>query len=1284
MAFFMAISLLLTAAGSWLTPVSDLEVLTAAAAEAADDAADNTGDNTNDNTGDNTDANTISSISLSGDTAAVSYRTDRQAKLVVAVYDEAGLQLLASGYADVEASGGQAEVAIIIDGDIPEDYVLRGFLADESFLPLSDAYEYCSYSGHRVVITVQDGEENPLSGAEIVIKMAADESAAGEGSDASGYIDAGTVSTDEDGEYRAFFEDGTYLIQATAGDFTEEKTLEVKGAKTRLTFTLAQSFTEEVSKEVSANVTYDDGTAAGGISIQDQYGELLGTTDEHGECSFLMGAGRWKLTAGQGDNTSSEIISITDNQADGLSVSFVLNKEYTVTVSAVTLDGKIVAGAAVEDADSNLLAMTDSNGIASFEQTDGKILLNVSAWIDGEPYSGEDYCTINGEDTAITIELDSASRIVTVSVYDSDENPVSGAEVLMVNKGTAGMTDENGICTYISTPYDRQYLIVSKDKKTGFASANVSHISEYETFIDVTIYEHSGQCGENVFWSIDKDGTLLIYGSGDMYHFDDNLPNHVPWREQRSYITSVVIEEGVTSIGDGAFSGCDNLTEAIIPESVTSIGDSAFTVCSNLTEITIPEGVTSIGDSAFYGCTTLTGITIPESVTSIGNGAFSGCTALTGITIPDRVVSIGDNAFSNCSDLFSISIGNSVASIGQGAFSSCDSLESILLPDSLGRIESETFRYCTNLTEVTIGAGVTSIESMAFSECGIVSLVIPDNVTYIGSSAFEKCELQELTLGTGLIYIGEFAFSECNPLKSLVIPDNVAAIGAWAFGGCSGLVSVSIPDSVISIDYSAFSGCTSLTEVYYGGSEADWLSMQIMSYNDCLTDADIYFADSSPVKDSTDDSCADDASGDSAAAAETDAETELSVYEETAYWSWQMGASGGEQVTTIEGEENKWSLFLVVRSVDTADLLAADNLLYIAQLEYEDCESFRYMIREVDPDAKALIYISEADVVEQETEAPIGLTQTITASVSSAALSVGDTLQLAAATTGDGALSFSSSDTDVASVDDTGIVTALSPGSAVIAIMAMQTDTYNYEELWVKITVTDDVPDTEAEAFSETESSETEENHTHTWGDWMVVSEASIDMPEIQTHTCTRCGVSESVEVGDVLTPFLELSTDSLLIQKGQITTALTVSMANGDYVETVENKNSKKVSVASDSDGVFTIEGLKTGEAKVTITLHSGLSTSFTVKVQKKAVKTTEISGLPEKVTLTVGEQLALEPVVVPVTSLEGVTYKSSKEKVAAVSDDGIITAVKAGKAKITVKSGSKKFVVTVKVTKQ
>ncbi|MCD7767022.1 MAG: Ig-like domain-containing protein [Lachnospiraceae bacterium] len=123
---------------------------------------------------------------------------------------------------------------------------------------------------------------------------------------------------------------------------------------------------------------------------------------------------------------------------------------------------------------------------------------------------------------------------------------------------------------------------------------------------------------------------------------------------------------------------------------------------------------------------------------------------------------------------------------------------------------------------------------------------------------------------------------------------------------------------------------------------------------------------------------------------------------------------------------------------------------------------------------------------------------------------------------------------------------------------------------------------------------------------------------------------------------------------------------------------------MASDSDGVFTIEGLKTGKAKVTITLHSGLSASFTVKVRKKAVKTTEISGLPEKVTLTVGEQLALEPVVVPATSLEGVTYKSSKEKVAAVSDDGIITAVKAGKAKITVKSGSKKFVVTVKVTKQ
>ena len=126
--------------------------------------------------------------------------------------------------------------------------------------------------------------------------------------------------------------------------------------------------------------------------------------------------------------------------------------------------------------------------------------------------------------------------------------------------------------------------------------------------------------------------------------------------EIREEITSVVIPDGVTSIGYSAFRDCTNLTSVTIPDSVTAIGDGAFYNCDNLTGVTIPDGVTVIGNWAFRGCDNLTSVTIPDSVTLIGNSAFRGCTKLTGVMIPDSVTSIGDYAFYGCDKLTVVEI----------------------------------------------------------------------------------------------------------------------------------------------------------------------------------------------------------------------------------------------------------------------------------------------------------------------------------------------------------------------------------------------------------------------------------------------------------------------------------------------------------------------------------------------------------------------------------------------------------------------------------------------------
>jgi len=132
----------------------------------------------------------------------------------------------------------------------------------------------------------------------------------------------------------------------------------------------------------------------------------------------------------------------------------------------------------------------------------------------------------------------------------------------------------------------------------------------------------------------------------------------------------------VLSIGDDAFSYCENLTSVTIPDSVTSIAEYAFASCTSLTSIKIPDSVTSIGDSAFDDCTSLASVTIGNSVTSIGDLAFSWCSSLTGIIIPDSVIIIGNSAFQSCENLASVTIGNSVTSIGDSAFSDCYSLTS--------------------------------------------------------------------------------------------------------------------------------------------------------------------------------------------------------------------------------------------------------------------------------------------------------------------------------------------------------------------------------------------------------------------------------------------------------------------------------------------------------------------------------------------------------------------------------------------------------------------------------
>ena len=181
----------------------------------------------------------------------------------------------------------------------------------------------------------------------------------------------------------------------------------------------------------------------------------------------------------------------------------------------------------------------------------------------------------------------------------------------------------------------------------------------------------------NLTWKLYADGTLNISGTGAMKDYnDDDNPSPV---YQNSNVKKVVIEKGVTSIGNYAFSGCLGLKSITIPDGITSIGDHAFDSCINLRSITLPDSITSIGMWAFYNCWNVPSIIIPDGVTSIEDFTFDSCIGLTSITIPNSIINIKSSAFHNCAELASITIPDSVTSIGESVFGDCSSLTTISL-----------------------------------------------------------------------------------------------------------------------------------------------------------------------------------------------------------------------------------------------------------------------------------------------------------------------------------------------------------------------------------------------------------------------------------------------------------------------------------------------------------------------------------------------------------------------------------------------------------------------------
>ena len=321
----------------------------------------------------------------------------------------------------------------------------------------------------------------------------------------------------------------------------------------------------------------------------------------------------------------------------------------------------------------------------------------------------------------------------------------------------------------------------------------------------------SGECGEEVTWSLDSNGTLTISGSGAMDNYD--WVNNPGWYYDRSDIQKVVIESGITSIGNEAFAYCSNLRSVTIPSTVTTIGSAAFR-SSGLESVTIPDSVTSLGFYAFEMNYSLETVSIGSGLTLIPEGAFEECTSLTAVSIPGTVTSIGVSAFNGCSGLESMSC--NAEKIEGYAFYRCSALKTVDLGNKLESVGESAFEDDQQLKTITLPSTLKSIGSSAFNNIGITSLSLPSGVTSIGGGAFYSCTgLTSLELNfTTDMSIGESLFSYCSGLESVTITGNITSISAYMFSGCDNLSSLSIPATVTKIGNNAFDGCTSLNYTF--------------------------------------------------------------------------------------------------------------------------------------------------------------------------------------------------------------------------------------------------------------------------------------------------------------------------------------------------------------------------------------------------------------------------------------------------------------------------------------
>ena len=377
----------------------------------------------------------------------------------------------------------------------------------------------------------------------------------------------------------------------------------------------------------------------------------------------------------------------------------------------------------------------------------------------------------------------------------------------------------SGTSVFILTPSDK----ILRYPYGSDYSAWEPYFAKSEPFY-TTIAE--GKCGDNLTWALTSDSTLTINGTGAMPNYTSTT---MPWKDYLTTIKKVVVEEGVTSLGNYAFRSCSSLVEATLGESIATIGTYAFSHCTALEKVNIPASVSTIGNFAFYNCNKLQEIIFPEGLATIGQYAFYQCKSLTDVTLlATTAPTLGDKVFTQIPSTATL-----YCQYG-GDYSAWEPYFATIsytdVVDSGSCSTNLTWVLTNDSTLIISGNGAMGNFTSASSPwkdhlTAIKKVVVEEGVTSLGNYAFRGCSsLVEATLAESVTTLGTYLFSHCTSLEKVNIPEGVTTLGNYAFYNCNKMQEITLPASLTNIGTYALSNCSSIEKITSNATTAPALA----------------------------------------------------------------------------------------------------------------------------------------------------------------------------------------------------------------------------------------------------------------------------------------------------------------------------------------------------------------------------------------------------------------------------------------------------------------------------